>query len=431
MNIMKKNNFIHQSLTIFSKQEKNIFILIGILYLFFLFFRIISGNYFLADSYEYLEVAKLIKNSSYFNNNHNFELLTKRPFFYPLFLSLFINLPILITILTQTLICIFNTYVFFRILKILEVKITHFITILLFFTPSIFIYSQLIMSEWIILFFINILTLVLLNPLSKKNFIIIQLITILLAFTKPVFYPFIYFNFLFFSYYLIKIKMFSLWLFFPIIILQLYLFHNEQNSGFKHFSSIENYNLINYNLYYFKASKLGKKEADKWLKDVYENKKYLNKSFKEQNVYLKNIGFNEIKNNFFSYSFYHFKTAIRGVFDPGRFDLMTFFKKEDGKQGFLEILNGNKSINSLFKDKMFFIIIFLIPIFFITICKYFYFIKYIIKNKHSYLIWYLFIMFAYNILICGPVNSSRYMMPFQMFVIVFALKEFQKPTSLE
>ena len=165
-------------------------------------------------------------------------------------------------------------------------------------------------------------------------------------------------------------------------------------------------------------------KSDYWF-NIHDTCK-VGKNFKEQNEYLKTVGINEIKNNFLSYSFYHFKTAIRGVFDPGRFDIMTFFNKEDGKQGFLEILNGNKSLKSLFKEKMIIIILFIIPIFFINIIKYFYFVKYILKNKHSNLIWYLFILLAYNILVSGPVNSSRYMMPFQIIVICFALKEFQK-----
>jgi hypothetical protein len=410
----------------FSKSEKRVLAYISLLYFLFLFFRFLSGNYFLADSYEYLEIAKSINNFTYFENTLDVELTTKRPFIYPFFLSFFLNTSILFILLIQTFFSCFSVFVFFKILKKLEIKISNSLIVILFFTPSIFIYSQLIMSEWIVLLLLNILTLVLLEPFSKRNFIIIQLITVLLAFTKPVFYPFIYINFLFFAYYLFKNKTFSLWLFFPVIILQLYLFHNEQKSGFKHFSSIENYNLINYNLYYFKSSKVGKVEADKWHKNVYDNKNYIGKNYKEQNEYLKTVGNNEIKNNFLSYSFYHFKTAIRGVFDPGRFDIMTFFDKEDGKQGFLEILNGNKSLKSIFKEKMIIIILFIIPIFFINIIKYFYFGKYILKNKHSNLIWYLFILLVYNILVSGPVNSSRYMMPFQIIVICFALKEFQK-----
>lgn len=414
------------NLSDFSKKEKQVFTAIGLLYFLFLLFRIISGNYFLPDSYEYLEVAKLINNFSYFTAHSEIELITKRPFIYPFFLSFFVKLSPFLILLFQTLISYFSVYVFFKILKKLKIEITFLLVVLLFLTPSIFIYSQLIMSEWIVLLLLNILTLILLEPFTNKNFILIQTITLLLAFTKPVFYPFIYINFLFFTFYFIKNKTFSIWLFFPILILQLYLFHNEQKSGIKHFSSIENYNLINYNLYYFKSSTLGKEEADKWHKSVYENKKYINKNFKEQNIYLKKVGYIEIKNNLFSYSFYHLKTAIRGAFDPGRFDLMTFFKKEDGKQGFLEILNGNESIQSLLKDKMIVILFLLIPVFLLNILKFFYFIKHLVKNKHSVFIYYIFILIAYNILITGPVNSSRYMMPFQMILLCFALKEFQK-----
>lgn len=431
-NITKKSKVMDFNFNSFSNKEKRVLGYISLLYFLFLFFRFLSGNYFLADSYEYLEVAKSINNFTYFENTLNIELTTKRPFIYPFFLSFFLNTSMLFILLIQTIISCFSVFVFFKILKKLEIKISNLLIVILFFTPSIFIYSQLIMSEWIVLLLLNILTLVLLEPFSKRNFILIQLITVLLAFTKPVFYPFIYINFLFFAYYFFKNKIFSLWLFFPIIILQLYLLHNQQKSGYKHFSSIENYNLINYNLYYFKSSKTGKVEADKWHKSVYENKNYIDKNFKEQNDYLKKVGVSEIRENFFSYSFYHFKTSIRGVFDPGRFDIMSFFDKEDGKQGFLEILNGNKSVKSLLKDKMFIIILFLIPILFLNIFKYFYFVKYILKNKHKKLVWYLFILFIYNILISGPINCARYMMPFQIIVICFALKEFQKnPTTHE
>lgn len=409
----------------FSKKEIKIFSAIGILYILFFFLRIISGHYYLPDSYEYLEVAKTINSASYFNTSEA-TFITKRPFVYPFFLSFFIHFPIVLVLFIQTVISLFSVYVFFKILKKLEVKISFSIVLIFLFTPSIFIYTQLLMSEWIVVILLNLLTLILLNPFSKKNFLFIQFITILLAFTKPVFYPFIYLNFIFFSFYLIKNKTFSIWIFLPILVLQLYLFHNEQKTGFYHFSSIENYNLINYNLYYFKSSKLGKVKADNWHNSIYANKNYVNKSFKEQNIYLKKTAINEIKNNFISYSFYHFRTAVRGVFDPGRFDIMTFFEKENGKQGFLEILNGNKSFKSLFNHKMIFILVLLIPIFLLNVIKYFYFVKYIFNNNHSLFLTYFFILFTYNVLVTGPVNSSRYMMPFQMIIIGFAIKEYQK-----
>ena len=79
------------NLNAFSKKEKRVLAYISLLYFLFLIFRFLSGNYFLADSYEYLEIAKSINNFTYFENTLDVELTTKRPFIYPFFLSVFIN----------------------------------------------------------------------------------------------------------------------------------------------------------------------------------------------------------------------------------------------------------------------------------------------------------------------------------------------------
>lgn len=216
--------------------------------------------------------------------------------------------------------------------------------------------------------------------------------------------------------------MFSIWLFVPIIVLQLYLNFNESQTGYKHFSSIENSNLINYNLYNFKSVTLSRHEADVWLKAVY-NADYEDKNYAEQNIYLRAIATNEIKNNLFQYTTYHLFTAVRGVFDPGRFDLMTFFATEDGKQGFLEILNGRKSIFDLLKSKFIWVYFLLIPIFLINLLKWFYFSKYLFFNKLNVLVYYFLLLELYYILVLGPVNCSRYMMPFQGIIICIAVIE--------
>ena len=114
-------------------------------------------------------------------------------------------------------------------------------------------FTQIVMSEWLIMFLVTLLFWFLTQTWSRKTFIYIQIITIILAFTKPIFYPLIYFNFIFFTVFFIKKRFFNIWLFIPIIILQLYLNFNEKRTGYRHFSSIENINLINYNLYSFKS----------------------------------------------------------------------------------------------------------------------------------------------------------------------------------
>jgi hypothetical protein len=402
----------------FNQKERNIFyVLIALFFLFFLF-RLLSGNFYLTDSYEYLDVAKGIQDLSLFNTGSS--LSTKRPFMYPLFLSLFYKLPVIISIIFQTLIGIFTFFIILKIIKQFDLEIKKSYLWFFIFTPSIYIYTQLLMAEWLVMFFVTLMFWLLIQKWSPKNFAYIQVLTILLSFTKPVFYPLIYLNFVFFATYFIIKKKFSFWLFIPIIILQSYMTFNQVKTGYKHFSSIENINLINYNLYYFKAKTESDVKAELWLDSIY-NLEYDKKSFKDQNIYLHEIAINEIKQNFTQYTYYHLYTSIRGIFDPGRFDLMSFFKKEDGRQGLLEVLNKNKPIFNLLKNKFAFIYVFLVPIFLIILIKWYYLFKYLLVKKLEFKTYYIIVLLASYILITGPVNSSRYMMPFQGIIIVFAI----------
>ena len=146
--------------------------------------------------------------------------------------------------------------------------------------------------------------------------------------------------------YFFKVKRFNFWVLLPVLSVLLYINYNQNKFGYKHFSSMENKNLIYYNLYYFKAKNESIEIADQWISNI--NTSLTDKNQKETNDFLKLVAYNEIKANFIPYTFYHISTGIRGVFDPGRFDLMTFIAKEDGRQGFLEILNGKKPFSSLF-----------------------------------------------------------------------------------
>lgn len=205
----------------------------------------------------------------------------------------------------------------------------------------------------------------------------------------------------------------------------MYVHFNESRTGYKHFSSIENTNLINYNLYYFKSATLSTHEADVWLKSVY-NADFEHKNFAQKNIYLQAPAAKEIKTNFLQYARYQLFTAIRGMFDPGRFDLMTYFEQENGKQGFLEILNGKKSIFDLFRIKFIWVYILLIPIFLFNLIKWFYFSKYLISNNINVLVAYFLLLRLYYVSVSGPVNPSRYMMPFQGILICFTIIEISK-----
>ena len=405
--------------------EKKFYVYLIVLLSLFYVLRIISGNYFLVDSYEYLEVAKIIADFSYFDPNVDPSLLTKRPFFYPLFLSLFLSFKVEILLIIQSILTFFNIVILVQILKKFDIKIKCNYLFFFLLTPSVFIYSNLIMSEWLLMLLINIKFFLIINKTRNSNFFYIQLITTLLAFTKPVFYPFIYLNFFYFLFYFIKKKTFSIWLFLPITILQLYVVNNKVNTGYKHFSSIQNKNLINYNLYYFKSFSDSPEEAKNWLNSVYDES-YERMNFKEKNEYLHAEGVKIIKENFVEYSFYHFINSLRGIFDPGRFDLMTFFKNEDGSEGFLQILNGQKDFLYLTKNKFFLVYVLLLPIFLFGIIKYYYFSKAIFYTKFDNSTIYILMLFFYCVLVTGPINCSRFMMPLQGIVFVFSLIGYNK-----
>jgi hypothetical protein len=201
------------------------------------------------------------------------------------------------------------------------------------------------MSEIIVLFLVTMLFYLFMVNFSWKKIKYIQIILVLLAFTKPVFYPFVFVNFFLMLYYFYKVKRFNFWIFLPVTAVLLYINYNDYKFGNKHFSSMENKNLIHYNLYYFKSSSESKQVADNWISEI--DRKVENLNDAQKNKIYKSIAKEEISNHFLAYSWYQFLTGIRGVIDPGRFDLMTFYKKEDGKQGFLKISLGKYYFQTL------------------------------------------------------------------------------------
>lgn len=404
-----------------SQSEKHIFIGIVSLYIILFIARLISGNFYLADSHEYIAVAKKIQEFTFFEQQNTVTIFAKRPLVYPFFLSLFIQFYPVVVLFIQSVIGCVSFFFLFRVIKDFGGKPNKSFLVFIILTPSVIIYSQLFMSEWLLFFFLcTLFYLLSRKKFSHQNFALIQLITLFLAFTKPVFYPLIYVNLVFFGYYLIRIKKFSLWLFVPIIALQLYLNFNEKISGYRYFSTIENINLINYNLYYFKSTTQSVDAAEIWMDTIYTSA-YENMNSKQQNDYLKSIALQEVKNNPISYAGYHTLTAIRGVFDPGRFDLMTFFKQEDGKQGFLEILSGKKPLSQLFINPYAYVYLLLVPIGIANVIKLFFAFKFLVSRKLDIKLYYLVTLLVFYVLLTGPVHCSRYMVPCQGILIVFAV----------
>lgn len=391
--------------------------------------RISNGNFRLIDSDDYFYTAELIKSFNYFSSTTDFiegVNLTKRSFLYPLLLLFPGFLNDYLIIILQTILSLFNLYLVLKIFRNLGGKSYKWITFLIFLSPSIFINTHLIMTETVVTTLILGLFLLFSNKLNARRILYIQLLICCLVFLKPAFYLFTIINIVFFLIYFIKTKTFQFSIFIPFLLTLTYIGFNQQRTGYAHFSSIQNINLIDYNLYLFKMNQQGVEKADLWKETVYKNAEE-HKNFKEISEYLEEVGKSEIKKNLIPYSFFHLKCALRGMFDPGRFDLMTFsHEKQNPSEGFMQLLNKKdfgSILKGLFDYKYKIVIILLIPIFLANIFKWLFAFNYLWQKRNSlnFRNGYLILLFGYSILISGPVNSCRYMVPLQGIVIVIAV----------
>lgn len=396
--------------------------------LLFLALRIIHGDFRLPDSDDYFATAELLKKGDYFSTTTDYSkaiLLTKRPFLYPL-LILFPGFSNdLVIILLQTLLGFFNIYLTLHLFKKLGGKSFRLLAVMLLLTPSVFIYTHLVMTETLVMTLSLLIALQLTGGMDPKKILKIQLLLIALVFLKPAFYLFPFVNFLFFLFYFAKTKTFRFSIFLPLLFTIGYMGFNMERTGYFHFSSMQNINLIDYNLYLFKAQKEGTDTANQWRDGIYLQVEKL-PTFEKQSEYMATEGKKTLQENLIPYSIFHFYGAVRGSIDPGRFDLMTLVEKYDPNQGFLNMLSTaglKKTIISFFEYKYFWIVLILIPIFIVTLLKWGLIFRHLWKKKKAidFSSTYLLIFISYAILITGPVNASRYMMPLQGILIAYAI----------
>lgn len=156
----------------FSKKEYIIFFTISGFFFIFYLLRLFSGIFKLSDSEDYLYTSQIIKNGDYFIKNLDFKnafFKTRRPFLYPLFLELLSSFKIEIILFVQTLFGIFNLFLIMQFQKKINLKVNNYFIILFLFNTSIFIYTNLIMTEWMVMTLIMLLSNLLISEWSKKK----------------------------------------------------------------------------------------------------------------------------------------------------------------------------------------------------------------------------------------------------------------------
>lgn len=419
--------------------RKNFLIISFFILILYFIGRIINGNVFLVDSFQYLQTAELLKTGDYFNFTNDFKkatILTQRGLTYPVFLLISGFTSNYGIIAIQTVFTFFSFYLLSLIYQKTGGKNYFFLLFFLIFTPSIFIYSHLLMTESFAMIFILGIFYFLLDYKKKLNILFIQLLLILLIFLKPVFYLFPILNLVFFGYLFFKEKnKYFLTSVIPLVLVFLFMSYNQKRTDYFHFSSMQNINLIDYNIYLHISKDKGLINADLWKSNVYENaEKY--QTFKEKNQFLNEIGKEYIQNNFLSYTYFHCYGALRGTLDPGRFDLMTFKQDEyNDKVGLLSVFNKEGSVAALkaMLNNNFWIVLILFLILIVNFFKLFFSVNFIFKSirKNTFTYFYITTFILYYIFITGPVNTSRYMVAVQGVLIVLASLYFDNKKNIK
>tara|TARA_R110002049_G_scaffold1113_8_gene8231 strand:+ start:2916 stop:4220 length:1305 start_codon:yes stop_codon:yes gene_type:complete len=423
------------------KRKNKLFVIIIIIHALFFAVKVILGNFFLNDSYEYWHLATNIKNSFEFystdiNSKIIFENYTKRPPLYGLFIlfSSFLLHSKITVLIFQNALSIISVFISLKLFNDYYKQINQKIYIAFFITSlSQFIYSNYIMSEILFQFFIIVLCYLFREIITKKSathLFLFQITIVLLFLTKPIFYLFIIPNILLSFWFTKHVKRAYLFSLMPIIVFFLYINWNNQRTGSFEFSSIQNINLKNYNLYYFHVSKYGEEYALNINTEITEEAN--NKAtYAKKQKFIKEKSLYYITKDWASYTLKHVIGSFRMFLDPGRFDIYNFLEfKNNSEVGFLKHLNENGFIGALeyFKKQPFLILIVIPVILLFNVFKIVGFILFWIKNhkKTPAVFWFMLFIITYFVVLTGIIGAARFLVPILPIYLLFATLGYSK-----
>lgn len=406
--------------------------------------QLFFGTTLLQDSKEYLFAAEnLIQHHTLYawdlNQPYNAIWLTKRPILYPLILSLFKLLScgnngvfLFFLLLAQNLASLFSLKLAETILKkYAELKDYKYVLFFLLLTPAQAIYANLIMSEiWLELVLILILHFLLVQKDNTQKILWLSGLCILAMSLKPVM---ILMAFCLPLYCLWKFKFWEILQpllvgLLPIVFLSSVTLINGERTGYAHYSSITNINLLKYNAYTLLMHEKGTTYADSVI-DAIQSKAALQPSFRVEQQFTKMEGQRIVMAHWSAYVYLHIRGMLFCFLDPGRFDITQFFGLEHRSNLLYETNKKNnfKAILSVFMNPAG---VFLLLVFVANIIKGLLVLKFIFSKTISsgFKIILLFIP-AYIVFLTGPIGSSRFAMPFFPILMIILLISLSKQKS--
>ena len=391
----------------------------------FLVIQLLQQNYFLDDSHEYLRAAdNLLSDGVLYSGNMDEAvdpaLYTKRLPGYPAFLALtcLFTASMVPVIILQMLLSFGSILLMLKIFSPRKQGSAILIALLVLF-PAQFIYANMIMTEILFQFVLMLAAVRLYRYVltEKINLLwLYQLLLIAAILIKPVMYLFIIPNVILFIvlYFRSRQRLVLISSFIPVIFVIILGGVNQQRTGYYHISSIQQINLVDYNLYYFLMDRDGEDSARAVKEQIYATCD-AQKDFKAQSECLTDSVTAVIREDLKGYALFHLKGMARFFVDPGRFDLYNFFgiEKERGK-GFLYHPNegGFRAAWRYFLSQPVLVVIALLLIALVNLLRLFGFLAFLFNKsfKPEFRL-FLFLLIIFLAFATGPPGTSQFMLP--------------------
>lgn len=322
-----------------SKENRLFIVILGLIHLIYFGVAFYYQNIYNADSPEFLQQAINLRTEGslyayYADQPYEMRYETLRPPLYAIFILIiqFFSQSHMAILLIQNVLSITAFWCLYRLLlsfKLPQKPLQIIIGLSLLLYPSQLIVSNSIWSDTLfqLVFFIGFCSLIeFLRYYKLRNWFIYNSLLVVGIFIKPVLLFFWLPNLLFSIFIYFKIKKptvipFTLML--PIVI-GLWNYRNYTKTGYAHFSSIQSFNLLQYNAYRLLIKQEGEQFADAFVDEIKQKAEQL-PTFAAQQQYLTDTSIAVLKGSLVEYSLLHLRGSINYFLDPGRENLVQFF----------------------------------------------------------------------------------------------------------
>lgn len=413
----------------FRKDKYPLFVLVLIHALWFIAATFIWQRPYSYDSVEYIQLAVNLKNGLYYSGNAALpvteQFITLRPPVYALFIWLcwtIFGYNTWCILLVQNIISITSCFLIRNIFQSNFPKTgwqgIYWLLIVVY--PMQMVFANMIFSDILLQFFLVLylqqLFFFIKNRKPSSLFLMALWLT-MGVFTKPVLYPFLFLQALWILIYCIKTKKAALisTAALPILLVVCYGLWNKKQTGVFHISSVEAYNLLEYNVREFYLFKYGKEETAVRMEQIHRRLNDAN-TFKERYDLSKEIALQKIKEDLPGYIAFHGLKSIQLFFDPNKLEFDIFsrhFSYVNNAGGSFYTswrTQGISGVWNYLKDYPFLLILVITPVFgFFRLlgCILFLFEK----GNDKYLRIAVVVFVLYFAIITGPVANARYFLP--------------------